>query len=91
MSLIELFVGQEKRKEYEAEYKKDGLRYAVIKKNLAKLIYEELLPIQERRRELAKRTDYLANIIEDANQKARNVAEQTIAEVKEKFALSIVT
>lgn len=91
MSLIELFAGQEKRKEYEAEYKKDGLRYAVIKKNLAKLIYEELLPIQERRRELAKRTDYLANIIEDANQKARNVAEQTIAEVKEKFALSIVT
>jgi tryptophanyl-tRNA synthetase len=90
MILVELFAGSSLRKEYEVSYQKQGLRYAEIKKNLAKLIYEELLPIQEKRAKLAKKSDYVKTIIEDGNQKARNVAQETVTEVKDKFGLSTV-
>ena len=66
------------------------MRYATIKKDLAKLIYQELQPIQERRRELVKKKDYLADVIATGNQQASMVARATMAEVKEKFALSTV-
>jgi tryptophanyl-tRNA synthetase len=91
MTLVELFVGQDTRKSFEADYQKDGLRYAVIKKELAKSIYQELQPIQERRRELAKQKDYLFALIDNGNQRARTVAEKTIAEVKKQFGLAITT
>lgn len=90
MTLVELLAGKDSRKEYEADYQKNGLRYAPIKKDLAKLIYQELQPIQERRRELVKKKDYVADIIETGNQQASKVARATMAEVKEKFALSTV-
>jgi tryptophanyl-tRNA synthetase len=90
MILVELFAGKASRKEYEAAYQKNGLRYATIKKDLAKLIYQELQPIQERRRELVKKKDYLADVIATGNQQASMVARATMAEVKEKFALSTV-
>ena len=66
------------------------MRYATIKKDLAKLIYQELQPIQERRRELVKKKDYLADVIATGNQQASMVARATMAEVKEKFAFSTV-
>jgi tryptophanyl-tRNA synthetase len=91
MILIELFAGQTKRKEYEAAYKKGGLRYAAIKKDLAKKIYAELLPIQERRQKLVKKTDYVQSIIKAGNRKAGDIAEQTIVELKEKLGLSTVS
>jgi len=90
MILVELFAGSSLRKEYEASYQKEGLRYAEIKKNLAKLIFKELLPIQEKRAELAKKPDYLKTVIEDGNKKAQVVAEKTILEVKEKMGLNAI-
>jgi tryptophanyl-tRNA synthetase len=90
MILVELFAGSTLRKEYEASYQKQGLRYADIKKNLAKLIFDELLPIQEKRAKLAQKSDYVKTVIEDGNQKARDEAEKTIIEVKEKIGLSAI-
>ncbi len=90
MILVELFAGSALRKEYEVGYQKQGLRYAEIKKNLAKLIFDELLPIQEKRAQLAQKLDYVKAVVEDGNQKARNEAQKTVLEVKEKMGLSAI-
>lgn len=85
MILVELFAGSALRKEYEASYQKQGLRYAEIKKDLAKLIFRELMPIQEKRAKLKKQVDYVSTVIEEGNKKARVEAIKTILEVKDKF------
>lgn len=90
MILVELFAGSSLRKDYEASYQKHGLRYAEIKKNLAKLIYQELLPIQEKRARLVKKTKYLREVISEGNKKAQAEAKKTILEVKEKMGLSAI-
>jgi len=91
MVLVELFAGQSTRKDYETSYQKEGLRYAEIKKQLAQLIFKELLPFQEKRAQLAKKSDDVKTIIKEGNEKARLVAEATMKEVKEKFGLSTIT
>ncbi|MDP3994576.1 MAG: tryptophan--tRNA ligase, partial [bacterium] len=50
LTLVELFEGEEKRKRYEAEYLSTGIKYQAFKEELAEAIYNELKPIQERRK-----------------------------------------
>ena len=45
-------LGGEKRKMYEEKYLGEGIRYGDLKKELADAIYKELMPIQEKRKEL---------------------------------------
>lgn len=90
MTLVGLFEGQAIRQEYEAAYMTKGLSYAAIKKKLAQLIYAELKPIQEKRAQLAKNTDYLQDVVKTGSQKAKAVAEETMIEVRNKFGLTNV-
>jgi tryptophanyl-tRNA synthetase len=53
------------------------------KKELAERVVEFLRPIRERRRELDARPDRLDEILAAGNAKARAIAEQTMAEVRE--------
>src|SRR3990167_4754948 len=50
LKLVELFEGKDKREKYESQYTGEGIRYSELKEGLAKAIYEELRPIQERRK-----------------------------------------
>jgi len=58
-----------------------------LKKELADAIYKELLPIQEKRKELEHKTSYVDEVIKLGGEKARMIASETIREVKEKMGL----
>jgi len=85
LKFVELFEGIEKRKEYEDKYLDDGIRYGDLKEELADAIYMKLKPIQEKRKVYEDDPTLVDKIIEDGAEKARKIAKETIAEVKEKM------
>lgn len=87
MEFIELFEGEDKRKEYEEKYTTTGIRYGDLKEELANAIFAELKPIQERREELSKDSEYVDRVLKEGAQKARVIAEKTVNEVREKMGL----
>ncbi|MCX6736963.1 MAG: tryptophan--tRNA ligase [Candidatus Parcubacteria bacterium] len=88
LNFVELFQGLEKKQEYEKLYLTTGLQYGDLKKDLAKSIYQELQPIQEKRNYYADRPKEVAEILEDGRKYASNIARETLKEVKEKMGLT---
>jgi len=88
LTFVELFEGTDAMKEYEQLYENDGIRYGDLKKRLATAIFQELEPIQERRNELVKDTAFVDGVIETGATKAQVLAEETLAEVREKMGLA---
>ncbi len=88
LTFVELFQGEERRKEYEAQYLGEGIRYGDLKNELSAAIYQELKPIQEKRIELEKDPDYVEQVIEEGAKKAREIVRQTLTETKQKMGLS---
>lgn len=84
---VELFQGREKRDMFENQYKSSGVRYGDIKHELSEAIFQELKPIQEKRKELESNPEYVDKVIAEGVQKARAVAQKTIAEVRQKMGL----
>jgi tryptophanyl-tRNA synthetase len=87
LKLVELFQGEERRREYEAAYLAEGLRYGDLKHDLSTAIYAELEPIQEKRRQLESDQQQIDLVIKAGADKARVVASGTVALVKEKMGL----
>jgi len=87
LTFVSLFQGEAKRKEYETLYTSSGIRYGDLKKSLAEAIYEELKPIQAKRAELEANPEYVEQVINDGAKKAREIARETIREVKQKMGL----
>lgn len=87
LKFVELFQGEAKRKEYENQYLGSGIKYSELKDGLAQAIFEELKPIQEKRRELEAKPEYIERILKVGAQKARKIASETLEEVKEKMGL----
>lgn len=85
---VELFLGEEKRKMFENMYRGEGVRYGEIKNELSEAIYNELKPIQEKRKELEANSEYVNSVISQGAQKAREIAQQTIDEVRQKMGLA---
>jgi tryptophanyl-tRNA synthetase len=56
---------------------------------LAEEIVTDLEPLQERRRDLGERPEYVLDILAEGAQRARPLAQATIAEVREKIGLTI--
>ena len=90
LKLVELFEGKERREEYERAYLGEGIRYAQLKAELAEAIFEELRPIQEKRRELEAKKGYVEEIIREGARQARQIASKTVREVKERMGLQPV-
>jgi len=87
LTLVELFEGKEKRREYEKEYLTKGIMYKDLKEELAQAIYKELAPIQERRRYFEERPKLVAEILEEGRVYCSKIAQQTLIEVKEAMGL----
>src|SRR3989344_8720521 len=85
--LVELFEGADKRKGYEKQYLGSGIRYGDLKNDLAKAIDKELEPIRVKRKELEANPEYVDEVIASGAKKAREIARQTVDEVKEKMGL----
>ncbi len=87
LTFVEVFMGSSARKECETAYLGEGLRYKDLKEELAKAIFEQIKPIQEKRKELEANPEYVDCVISEGGKRAQKVAKQTIAEVKEKMGL----
>jgi len=73
--------------ELERECKAGKRGCVACKQRLAKLLQARLEPIQEKQRQLESTPDYVWDILRDGSAKAREVAEATMAEVREKLNL----
>lgn len=88
LKLVELFQGAQMRKSYESQYTSSGLRYSELKDSLAVAIFDELKPIQARRKDLVDRPEYVDKVLVEGAAKARKVAEATVAEVRKTMGLA---
>ncbi len=87
MDFVTLFQGNHRKEEYDTLYTSTGIRYSDLKNELADAIYKELEPLQEKRRELEEKIEYVDEVIHEGGKKARAVVEETILEVREKMGL----
>lgn len=68
--------------ELKAHYTRGGLGDVKIKRFLNSVMQETLEPIRTRREELAKNMDYVYDVLKAGSEKAREVAAQTLSDVK---------
>lgn len=87
MEFVELFEGLGEREGLERLYKTTGVRYSEVKEKLSRAIFRELEPIQKRRAELEKDSEYIDKVIREGAEKARKVARETVDEVRQKMGL----
>jgi tryptophanyl-tRNA synthetase len=73
--------------ELKAQYKKGGLGDVVLKKRLTEVLNDLLDPIRARRKEYESDPGEVLRLLEDGTVRTREVAEQTIAEVRRAMRL----
>lgn len=95
LKLVELFEGKAKREKYEKEYLgsglpagRQGIRYKVLKEELAEAIYKELKPIQEKRKQFEKNPKLVRDVLKEGRLYCSKIAQKTLREVKEKMGLA---
>ncbi|MFC1921596.1 tryptophan--tRNA ligase [Chloroflexota bacterium] len=82
--IYELFTGKN-RKDIEAHF--DGKGYADLKRELGEVVIEGLAPLQKRYQELTADAGYIDSLLAEGADKARPLAEKTLALVKERVGL----
>lgn len=73
---------------YRREFEAGALRFSDLKDKLAEAIFHQLEPIQKKRKELEENPEFVTQLIQDGAQKAREIASQTVREVKNAMGLS---
>lgn len=74
--------------ELKAHYTRGGLGDVKVKKFLNAVLQEELNPIRKKRAELEKQIPDIYHILEEGSNKAREVAAQTLSEVKKAMKIN---
>ena len=74
--------------ELKAHYRRGGLGDGTVKKFLNEIMQAELKPIRERREELSADLGYIYEILQKGSIAAREVAAQTLDEVKTAMKLN---
>ena len=68
--------------ELKSAYTKGGIGDGVIKKFLCNVMIETITPIREKRKEFEKDISYVLEVLKEGTEKANEVADQTLYEVK---------
>jgi len=85
-AMLKLF-SPEKYSEFAKAYQQGTIRYSDMKKVLAELIYKELKPLQEKRKEFEENPALVDSIIEESIRECSKLAEETMVEVRKKMGL----
>lgn len=85
--MLELFKADDVYKKYERDYHSGTIRYSDLKNDLADVIFKELQPFQERRKEFENNPQMVDEILEKSNVACRKEAEETMKEVRTKMGL----
>jgi len=75
-------------KKIKAHYQKGGLGDVEVKKRLIKVLEDLLIPIRARRKELEKNPEKVMKILEQGTKKAREVAKETMVEVRKAMRIN---
>lgn len=86
-ALVNLFGKDELYTQYETDYQEKRIRYGDMKKDLAEVIYQELKPLQEKRKTYEENPQLVDTIIEENAEKCRARAEETLQEVRSKMGI----
>jgi tryptophanyl-tRNA synthetase len=87
LTLVALFMGDEKKKAYVDLYLSSGIKYQELKDELAEVIYEELKPIQEKRKYFEEHPQEVKEILEEGRKYCSEIAKTTLFEVKQAMGL----
>lgn len=88
-TFLKLF-SSESSSEFEKKYESGNLQFVELKDYISDVIYKELEPIQADRKRLEADPAFIDKIIKEGNERAREVARQTVREVREKMGLSSI-
>jgi len=87
LTLVELFEGKEEKEKLTAQYLSEGIKYSELKEKLAQAIFEELKPIQARRKKYEENPKLVEEILTKGREYCSKIAKETLKEVKEKMGL----
>lgn len=87
-TLLEVFSPKETVKHFQEQYEGGNLRYSELKATLGQDLVNTLRPIRERRQELASQKGRVCEILREGAKHLRQVAQATMAEVKDKMGLT---
>ncbi|MBI2032192.1 MAG: tryptophan--tRNA ligase [Candidatus Levybacteria bacterium] len=86
-TLLQILNKEDLYNKYAKDYRDKKIRYSEMKEELSNAIYEELRPLQQKRAEIESSFD-LDNMIKKHTEICRQVASQTLKEVKQKMGLT---
>ncbi len=86
-TLLKMFATGDVYNKFVQDYRDKKIKYSEMKEVLAQAIYEELKPIQERRKHFVENPDLVDKILQESNAKCRALAEETMVEVRTKMGL----
>jgi tryptophanyl-tRNA synthetase len=86
-ALMELFSEPDVVVQFKEQRVEGSIRYGDFKQQLAKDIYAELAPIQERRRELEAKPAYIDEVLAEGAERARKISDPILREVKDLVGL----
>jgi tryptophanyl-tRNA synthetase len=86
-TLLEAFATPETQAHFRAEYEAGTLKYSELKPAVAEAMVQELAPIRARREELARHPDRVRQALARSAERARGVARETMAEVRNRMGL----
>jgi len=89
-NLIKIFSLFSQRNIPEVENQFLGKRYHQFKLKLAELLIEKLAPFRKKKEEFSKREIFVKEVLEKGRKKAKDVAQKTMEEVKEKIGLNFL-
>ncbi|MEW6663607.1 MAG: tryptophan--tRNA ligase [Thermodesulfobacteriota bacterium] len=84
---ISLFMNAEEKQDLAERYRRGGLRYSDVKKELFERMREHFKEAQRRRRELSDRPDHIRDILRKGAEKARSKAAPTLNLVRRRTGL----
>ncbi len=90
-ALIKLFADEAAREEIAAAYRAGGYGYGHAKKALLALIDEHFAEARARRKELARRKDYVMDVLREGGRRARARAEQRMEHVRQHVGLVVTS
>jgi tryptophanyl-tRNA synthetase len=85
--LLDYFAPNELAEKYRKAYDNNTIKYSELKGELADAIADYFAPMREERKKLIRDPDKIARILDAGAKKAGDVADATLAEVKEKIGL----
>jgi tryptophanyl-tRNA synthetase len=86
-ALLKLFDDDDSYNRFAQQYQEKTIRYSDMKKVLAEKIYQELKPLQDKRKAFEENPQLVDAIISEHTEKCRERAQETMREVKAKMGL----